>query len=88
MLYFEREEKPAMVEMGVERVADLNDFISRCDIVSINIPLTDSTKGMFNKDIISKMKKVRQTLPVSQPPFCCVLDWVDDCTLVFAVLRV
>ncbi|KAK9917019.1 hypothetical protein WJX75_000031 [Coccomyxa subellipsoidea] len=36
---------------------DFDTFLSKCDIVTINVPLTDSTKGMFDKEVISKMKK-------------------------------
>ena len=60
MLYYARRDKPAMAELGVERVTVLEEFVSRCDVVSINLPPTDKTKGMFGKDVISKMKKVRR----------------------------
>lgn len=58
LLYYARREKPALEEMGVELVTELEQFVSRCDVVTINLPLTDKTRGMFNKDVISKMKKV------------------------------
>ncbi|KAG7196048.1 formate dehydrogenase (NAD+) [Scheffersomyces spartinae] len=40
----------------VERVASLEDMVSRCDIVTINCRLHESTKGSFNKKLISHLK--------------------------------
>ncbi len=37
-------------------VANLDDFIGRCDYISLHMPLTDDTKGMINKGLIAKMK--------------------------------
>jgi len=37
--------------------AYLQDLVARCDVVTINCPLHKSTKGMFNKDLLAKMKK-------------------------------
>jgi len=42
--------------LGVDRVDTLNELLSMSDVVSINTPLTDETKGMVNVDFISKMK--------------------------------
>lgn len=35
---------------------NLEDMVSKCDYVSIHVPLLDSTKGMINKDVMDKMK--------------------------------
>ncbi|KAG7196047.1 formate dehydrogenase (NAD+) [Scheffersomyces spartinae] len=40
----------------VERVTSLEDMVSKSDIVTINCPLHESTKGLFNKKLISHMK--------------------------------
>lgn len=42
-------------EIGVTFV-DLDTIYSRCDILSIHLPLLDSTRFMINKDSIAKMK--------------------------------
>ena len=42
--------------LGVDRVDSLNELIEMADVVSINTPLTDETRGMVNVDFISKMK--------------------------------
>ncbi len=41
---------------SVEHVFDVNDIFSQCDIITIHVPLMDSTKGMVNAEAISKMK--------------------------------
>ena len=41
---------------GIKYV-DLNTLLSTCDIVSLHVPLTDSTKGLINEDNIKLMKK-------------------------------
>ncbi|WFD47892.1 formate dehydrogenase [Malassezia furfur] len=43
-------------EIGCKRVEDLEDFVSRCDVITINAPLHAGTMGLFNKELISKMK--------------------------------
>lgn len=44
-LYFDREQKPDKFDdMGVSWEKDFDTFLSKCDIVTINVPLTDSTK--------------------------------------------
>ncbi|ROT39281.1 hypothetical protein SODALDRAFT_156123 [Sodiomyces alkalinus F11] len=44
-------------EIGCRRVESLEEMVAQCDIVTINCPLHESTWGLFNKDLISKMKK-------------------------------
>ncbi|CAH9137513.1 unnamed protein product [Cuscuta epithymum] len=44
-------------EIGASFEEDLDEMLSKCDIVVINTPLTDKTKGMFDKKRIGKMKK-------------------------------
>lgn len=40
----------------LERVEKLEDMVGKCDVVTINCPLHEQTRGLFNKDLISKMK--------------------------------
>ncbi len=44
-------------EIGCTRVAKLEDMLARCDVVTINCPLHAETRGLFNKELIGKMKK-------------------------------
>lgn len=40
----------------VKHVLDVNEIYENCDIITIHVPLLDSTKGMINKDAVAKMK--------------------------------
>lgn len=44
-------------EIGCRRVENLEEMLAQCDLVTINCPLHEKTRGLFNKDLISKMKK-------------------------------
>jgi len=44
-------------EIGCRRVDSLEEMLAQCDVVTINAPLHEKTKGLFNKELISKMKK-------------------------------
>lgn len=41
----------------VKRVNNINELVSTCDYISIHVPQNDSTKGMFNRELFSIMKK-------------------------------
>lgn len=43
-------------EIGCRRVTDLEEMLAQCDVVTINCPLHEKTRGLFNKDLIAKMK--------------------------------
>ncbi len=36
---------------------DLDDMLASCDYVSVNVPLSESTRNMFDKEMFSKMKE-------------------------------
>uniref|UniRef100_A0A0D3GGT7 Formate dehydrogenase, mitochondrial n=1 Tax=Oryza barthii TaxID=65489 RepID=A0A0D3GGT7_9ORYZ len=44
-------------EIGAKYEEDLDAMLPKCDVVVINMPLTEKTRGMFNKERIAKMKK-------------------------------
>lgn len=39
-----------------ELVSDLDEFVGKCDYISLHMPQTDETVGMINKSLIAKMK--------------------------------
>ncbi len=43
-------------EIGCRRVKDLDELLALSDVVTINCPLHEKTRGLFNKDLIAKMK--------------------------------
>jgi formate dehydrogenase len=69
LLYFDYQPlKPEVEkEIGCRRVEDLEEMLAQCDIVTINCPLHEKTRGLFNKDLISKMKKGTLLLPHHLP---------------------
>ncbi|XVF16433.1 hypothetical protein REPUB_Repub10bG0030100 [Reevesia pubescens] len=44
-------------QTGAKFEEDLDAMLPKCDIIVINMPLTEKTRGMFNKDRIAKLKK-------------------------------
>lgn len=44
-------------KIGCRRVGKLEDMLAQCDVVTINCPLHDKTKGLFNKDLIAKIEE-------------------------------
>ena len=36
---------------------EFDELLETSDVIAIQVPLSDSTKGMFNKDTIGRMKK-------------------------------
>ena len=59
LLYYEYQPLSPEVEkeIGCRRVENLEDMLAQCDVVTINCPLHEKTRGLFNKELISKMKK-------------------------------
>ncbi|KAF8750162.1 hypothetical protein HU200_012412 [Digitaria exilis] len=58
LLYHDRLRiEPEMEELGAEFEADLDAMLPKCDVVVMNMPLTDKTRGMFDKERIARMKK-------------------------------
>jgi len=59
ILYHDRLKMDANMEaeLGATYEEDLDAMLPKCDIIVINTPLTEKTKGMFDKERIAKMKK-------------------------------
>lgn len=59
LLYHDRLRVDAALEedLGAAFEEDLDAMLPKCDVVVLNMPLTEKTKGMFNKEKIAKMKK-------------------------------
>ncbi|KAL6551496.1 formate dehydrogenase (NAD+) [Orobanche gracilis] len=59
LLYHDRVKMDTELEsqIGAKFEEDLDSMLPKCDIIVINTPLTEKTKGMFDKDRIAKLKK-------------------------------
>lgn len=59
LLYHDRLKMDPELEKqtGAKFEEDLDSLLSKCDVVVINTPLTEKTRGMFDKERIAKMKK-------------------------------
>ncbi|KAI0084040.1 NAD-dependent formate dehydrogenase [Irpex rosettiformis] len=59
LLYYDYAPLPehASKEVGCRRVEDLKDFVSQCDVVTVNCPLHEGTRGLVNADLLKHFKK-------------------------------
>ncbi|KAF5185994.1 Glyoxylate/hydroxypyruvate reductase B [Thalictrum thalictroides] len=59
LLYHDRLKMDSDLEsqIGAKFEEDLDAMLPKCDIIVINMPLTEKTVGMFNKEKIAKLKK-------------------------------
>ncbi|WVN90295.1 uncharacterized protein L203_105531 [Cryptococcus depauperatus CBS 7841] len=58
LLWFDYANLPPEAAKAIKarRVKSLEDLVSQCDVVAINCPLHEKTRGLFNDELISKMK--------------------------------
>ncbi|WWD17962.1 hypothetical protein CI109_102407 [Kwoniella shandongensis] len=58
LLWFDYTDLPPNAEKAIKarRVKDLEEMLGQCDVVTINCPLHEKTRGLFNDELISKMK--------------------------------
>jgi len=59
LLYHDRLKMDPELEkqIGAKFEEDLDAMLPKCDVIVINTPLTDKTRGLFDKDRIAKCKK-------------------------------
>ncbi|RLV89400.1 Formate dehydrogenase [Spathaspora sp. JA1] len=65
------------VDNIVERVESLEDMVSQADIVTINCPLHDKSRGLFNKELIAKMKPGSYLVNTARGAICVEQDVAD-----------
>lgn len=65
LLYYDYNGLPDHLEkkVGVRRVNDLKEFVAQCDLVTVNAPLHEGTKGLINADLLKHFKKVLLPFP-------------------------
>ena len=59
LLYYDYNPLPAEAEkaVGARRVLDLKEFVSQCDVVTVNCPLHEGTRGLVNEELLKSFKK-------------------------------
>lgn len=60
--------RPKQVEEGLMEFVDLDTLTKEADIISLNCPLNDGTRGMFNAERIAMMKKSAILINVARGP--------------------
>jgi D-3-phosphoglycerate dehydrogenase len=53
---------------NVKRAGSIEAAVADCDFITLHVPLTDSTKGMVNRDLIGKMKAGVRILNFARGP--------------------
>lgn len=48
--------------VSARRVDTLKEFVSQCDVVTVNCPLHENTKGLVNAKLLDHFKPVRSFL--------------------------
>ncbi|KAK4054308.1 formate dehydrogenase (NAD+) [Microbotryomycetes sp. JL221] len=79
LLYYDYQNLPADAEkqVGARRVEDLKDFLSQCDVVTLNCPLHEGSRGMINKETLSYMKKGAWIVNTARGALCVEQDVAD-----------
>ncbi|KAJ1304320.1 hypothetical protein OPQ81_005480 [Rhizoctonia solani] len=59
LLYFDYNPLPddAAKAVGARRVEDIKEFVAQCDVVTVNAPLHEGTRGLVNADLLKHFKK-------------------------------
>ncbi|KIJ59756.1 hypothetical protein HYDPIDRAFT_43786 [Hydnomerulius pinastri MD-312] len=59
LLYYDYSALPeaAAKAVDVRRVDDLKEFVSQCDVVTVNCPLHEGTRGLVNAELLTQFKK-------------------------------
>ncbi|KAJ3735510.1 NAD-dependent formate dehydrogenase [Lentinula guzmanii] len=57
-LYYDYAKLPVEREQAVKarKIDDIEDFVSQCDVVTVNAPLHEGTRGLINEKLLSKFK--------------------------------
>lgn len=62
------------VDVIVEKVDSLEDMVSQADVVTINCPLHESSRGLFDKKLISHMKDGAWLVNTARGAICVAED--------------
>lgn len=76
LLYYDYQPLPkhAEEEVGARRVEDLKEFLSQVDVLTINAPLHEGTRGLINKEKLGWMKKGAWIVNTARGAICVAED--------------
>ncbi|KAK9468771.1 hypothetical protein V1512DRAFT_257837 [Lipomyces arxii] len=76
LLYYDYQALPPDVEkeLHCRRVENLEELVAQADIITVNCPLHESTKGMINKKLLSKFKKGSWLVNTARGAICVKED--------------
>lgn len=76
LLYYDYAALPSDVEaeIGCRRIDTIEEAIKNADVVTINCPLHEGTKGLFNKELISHMKDGAWLVNTARGAICVAED--------------
>lgn len=59
LLYYDYNPMPADIAnaLGARHVPDLKEFLGQCDVVTVNAPLHEGTRGLINSELLQHFKK-------------------------------
>lgn len=79
LLYYDYQSLPpdAEKQVGARRVENLKEFLSQCDVVTLNCPLHEQSRGMINKETLSYMKKGAWIVNTARGALCVEQDVAD-----------
>ncbi|BGP56069.1 formate dehydrogenase (NAD+) [Rhodotorula sphaerocarpa] len=84
LLYYDYAPLPehAAKEVGARRVEDLKEFLGQCDVVTLNCPLHEGTRGIINKasrcqETLGYMKKGAWLVNTARGALCVDQDVAD-----------
>lgn len=76
LLYFDYNALPedAAKAVNARRVDKLEDFLSQCDVITVNAPLHEGTKDLINKDTLKYFKKGAWLVNTARGAICNAED--------------
>lgn len=95
LLYYDYQDLPAAATEKINKVSDLingkpdiiekveklEDMLAQADVVTINCPLHEGSKGLFDKKMISHMKEGAWLINTARGAICAEQDVADAVTL-------
>ncbi|KAI1794094.1 NAD-dependent formate dehydrogenase [Ganoderma leucocontextum] len=72
LLYYDYAPLPeaAAKAVGARRVADLKEFVAQCDVVTVNCPLHEGTRGLVNAELLKSFKKSAWLVNTARGAIC------------------